>query len=146
MCIVIIRLSFLENDMLIGLETFFGVMYMFLTIPNLTKYIKYFTFINIIPTIFFIIVIHFIYIINIICIVFIIAWFARESSRTNTRIILPTIPIIILTPETDLECCICLEKGKENFVALKCNHSFHKNCILEWIKEKQTCPMCRIEI
>lgn len=23
-----------------------------------------------------------------------------------------------------------------------CNHAFHTHCILRWLKEKNTCPMC----
>lgn len=149
MCVVIIRICFLSNDTLIGFESFCGIMYMFLTIPNLTKYVKYFILFNIFFIIFFIIVVNYIYVINIVSNAFIIAWFARKANRPNNRITIPIVPILILVPlnsEDDLECCICLEKGKEDFVALKCAHSFHKNCILKWCKEKQICPMCRIEI
>jgi len=29
---------------------------------------------------------------------------------------------------------------------VKCGHFFHEKCILEWFKNNNTCPMCRIEI
>lgn len=42
-------------------------------------------------------------------------------------------------------CTICFWnlEAKENHVVLKCNHSFHKSCLFEWLRIKPTCPMCR---
>lgn len=48
-----------------------------------------------------------------------------------------------------LVCSICLEKtDEENGVILKCDHSFHLNCLLKWCsscknEKKYPCPMCR---
>ena len=45
-------------------------------------------------------------------------------------------------------CCICLseiEKGKEAML-LPCGHIFHSKCCLGWLKDNNTCPMCRFEI
>lgn len=45
-------------------------------------------------------------------------------------------------------CCICLseiQKGKET-ILLPCGHMFHSKCCLNWLKENNTCPMCRFEI
>ena len=45
-------------------------------------------------------------------------------------------------------CCICLseiEKGKETML-LPCGHMFHYKCCLNWLKNNNTCPMCRFEI
>ena len=45
-------------------------------------------------------------------------------------------------------CCICLneiKKGKET-ILLPCAHIFHYKCCLEWLKNNNTCPMCRYEI
>lgn len=44
-------------------------------------------------------------------------------------------------------CAICLE-GLSQELAKKwpnCRHSFHPDCILEWTKEKYTCPTCRVD-
>ncbi|KAK1259725.1 RING-H2 finger protein ATL32 [Acorus gramineus] len=27
-----------------------------------------------------------------------------------------------------------------------CEHMFHENCIITWMKKKQTCPMCRFNM
>lgn len=42
------------------------------------------------------------------------------------------------------ECLICYEPNMESeVVKLPCNHIFHKKCILQWFKLKNTCPLCR---
>ena len=39
-------------------------------------------------------------------------------------------------------CSICLEEMKE-YVFVKCGHSFHKECIGNWLIKKNNCPCCR---
>ena len=48
-------------------------------------------------------------------------------------------------PLINNECIICLDKYKQNEYKrdLKCNHSFHKDCLKEWTKDNNTCPICR---
>jgi len=44
------------------------------------------------------------------------------------------------------ECSICLEqyKKKEKIINLSCHHTFHAECIKEWLnKDNNTCPQCR---
>jgi RING-H2 zinc finger domain len=52
------------------------------------------------------------------------------------------------------ECSICLtthsgtlvEKVDENvipFIKLKCNHIYDEDCILTWLSQRKTCPICR---
>jgi len=44
----------------------------------------------------------------------------------------------------DNHCSICFEQyEKENYVAVKCGHTFHKDCIEKWLRIRQTCPLCR---
>ena len=47
--------------------------------------------------------------------------------------------------EFDLFCAICLEDCTfETLFRTKCKHSFHKECIYQWISTKnKTCPTCR---
>lgn len=43
------------------------------------------------------------------------------------------------------ECSICMENveiGTE-VTTLPCNHWFHKDCVVAWLKEHDTCPHCR---
>ena len=45
-------------------------------------------------------------------------------------------------------CTICLEdytKGEE-VVLCPCKHCYHKHCIKEWLKLKNSCPMCKLNI
>lgn len=47
-------------------------------------------------------------------------------------------------PLSDGECTICLETIKtDNGVSLPCKHSFHEDCIDDWLEVSPTCPICR---
>jgi Ring finger domain len=50
--------------------------------------------------------------------------------------------------EIGKECAVCLEKIKEGdaVATINCAHTFHSNCITEWGKYKQECPLCRSRI
>ncbi|GAV71969.1 zf-RING_2 domain-containing protein [Cephalotus follicularis] len=44
------------------------------------------------------------------------------------------------------ECRICLEEfvvGSDQFVRMPCNHVFHADCIVKWLKTSHLCPLCR---
>ena len=41
-------------------------------------------------------------------------------------------------------CPICLETDTEQ--KLKCNHSFHDECIRKWLKNNSSCPCCRTNV
>lgn len=42
-----------------------------------------------------------------------------------------------------MECAICLENTLKPFETLRCQHTFHKECINIWLSNHITCPMCR---
>ena len=48
----------------------------------------------------------------------------------------------------DDKCPICRDSTEEEseFIKIKCNHIFHKQCIFQWIKKSQSCPMCRTQL
>jgi hypothetical protein len=58
------------------------------------------------------------------------------------------IPAIPLTEPT--ECSICMSNiGNTRLMTVtRCNHCFHRNCLLKWkaIKANPTCPNCRVPI
>ena len=48
--------------------------------------------------------------------------------------------------QNDPECCICIDSIKEKEIIHKCNHCgkiIHYNCMNEWIKTNNNCPICR---
>ena len=48
----------------------------------------------------------------------------------------------------DKDCCICLCDFDDDceVCILMCNHILHKDCMIEWGKYKQSCPVCREEV
>ena len=43
-----------------------------------------------------------------------------------------------------IECCVCSDQlTLKTIVNLECGHSFCKDCIWRWTKDKNTCPCCR---
>ena len=45
-----------------------------------------------------------------------------------------------------MQCSVCLDKistDKEEQIKLGCRHTFHSDCVLLWLLEKATCPLCR---
>ncbi|KAH6961716.1 hypothetical protein BKA56DRAFT_532127 [Ilyonectria sp. MPI-CAGE-AT-0026] len=46
------------------------------------------------------------------------------------------------------ECTICIDEMKvgETVIYLPCNHWFHEDCVVLWLKEHNTCPVCRTPI
>ena len=54
-------------------------------------------------------------------------------------------------PSISDECCICLEgyKPGEVICAAKtdaCDHVFHEDCVREWLKNHDRCPLCRVNL
>ena len=43
-----------------------------------------------------------------------------------------------------MDCSICLEVIKKDYVTLRCKHSFHMDCIVKL--DKKCCPNCREDI
>ncbi len=44
------------------------------------------------------------------------------------------------------ECSICLDGFCNVIGVLPCGHSFHKECILKWVENKDSCPCCRDDL
>eukprot|EP00667_Euglena_gracilis_P013267 EG_transcript_13667 len=46
------------------------------------------------------------------------------------------------------ECPICMEEYTvgDRALPLPCHHAFHKDCVLTWLREHNTCPTCRHEL
>jgi hypothetical protein len=54
----------------------------------------------------------------------------------------------MLDGESKVECPICIDDMKEGDQAifLPCKHWFHEDCVVLWLKEHNTCPICRSPI
>lgn len=48
----------------------------------------------------------------------------------------------------ELSCSVCKDEFevKQNLITLPCKHNFHDECILPWLKERNSCPTCRYEL
>ena len=42
----------------------------------------------------------------------------------------------------DFICSICHENMLDDLRSTKCGHMFHPNCIMQWLKVKDSCPLC----
>lgn len=50
--------------------------------------------------------------------------------------------------EEDVKCVVCQEnfQNEDKFIRIPCNHMYHSDCILPWLKQHNTCPTCRYEL
>ncbi|XP_046887208.1 E3 ubiquitin-protein ligase SIRP1 [Hypomesus transpacificus] len=89
---------------------------------------------------------------------------ARPACPERRPSVITTIPEVAELPErktrfrrrnvmslsdADRVCLIChddLNKGASGIEELHCSHSFHSECIEEWLWRKQSCPTCRVQV
>lgn len=77
----------------------------------------------------------------------------RRGPPPTSRSALRTLPRVKVTAYDIVanegnECSICLsdlEAGK-TALRLPCNHCFHVDCIEDWLKKSNECPVCRFEL
>jgi hypothetical protein len=52
------------------------------------------------------------------------------------------------TQKEESSCPICLESFHPNCLLMyfECGHQFHSECSKRWLRQRSTCPVCRIEI
>jgi len=45
-------------------------------------------------------------------------------------------------------CAVCKDEFQieEECLLMPCNHHFHENCLIPWLKKRNSCPVCRYEL
>lgn len=46
----------------------------------------------------------------------------------------------------NLYCPICINRVGKKGYKTKCGHKYHTKCLLQWIMNNSTCPMCRAKL
>ncbi|XP_058115035.1 uncharacterized protein LOC131258027 [Magnolia sinica] len=75
-----------------------------------------------------------------------------KGSPPAAKSFIENLPSVVLTKE-DVEnnnaiCAVCKDgiSVEEQVKQLPCSHHYHKDCILPWLKIRNTCPVCRHEL
>lgn len=55
-------------------------------------------------------------------------------------------PRAVTDADEDRICPVCLAEMEEGTLVkeMPCRHLYHKNCLLEWLRTKNSCPVCRV--
>lgn len=68
----------------------------------------------------------------------------------NLISVLPQMDIKDLSkiPDEKKDCVICLTNYElnEKVIILPCTHMFHTDCLKDWFRNQDTCPMCKFKI
>ena len=79
----------------------------------------------------------------------------RQMNRDNPTdtAILNNLPETVIEDASKLDvekknCVICLEdfKNGDKATVLPCIHMFHSNCLQEWLKTQNSCPICKFKL
>ncbi|KAF7831677.1 E3 ubiquitin-protein ligase RING1-like [Senna tora] len=70
----------------------------------------------------------------------------RDSS--SEKVIASLNKVEVINCKSVKQCSICLEdfKGGDDVSGMPCKHVFHKDCIVQWLKESHVCPLCRFRM
>lgn len=51
-------------------------------------------------------------------------------------------------PEEKRNCVICMTQYEKDdkILTIPCCHLYHTECILDWFKTKNTCPICKFKV
>ena len=76
----------------------------------------------------------------------------RNNDHPTDREILNGLPEILIDTsklyEEKKKCNICLDEYKtgDKATILPCIHLFHTNCIKNWLKKQNSCPICKFKL
>ena len=52
-------------------------------------------------------------------------------------------PVQVLIPVPVIECAVCLSGFEDPVTLVKCHHSFCFQCLTQWFKKSNKCPLCK---
>tara|TARA_Y100001970_G_C14131053_1_gene801735 strand:- start:900 stop:1382 length:483 start_codon:yes stop_codon:yes gene_type:complete len=71
----------------------------------------------------------------------------NQNQSDNSKVISKIKKNIVSPKDIDKSssCSICLEEfnSEKEIAFLDCKHMYHMDCIIEWIKNEVSCPLCR---
>ncbi|XP_050208091.1 uncharacterized protein LOC126657444 [Mercurialis annua] len=55
---------------------------------------------------------------------------------------------VVVEDDDRVECRVCLEaiEVSESAIRMPCLHVYHQNCIVKWLHQRHSCPICRHEL
>ena len=70
----------------------------------------------------------------------------NRYNNSHRQTISLLIPILVVNSQND-ECSICMDTDNNSeWSILPCGHKFHGQCISQWLRSNQTCPICRLHM
>ena len=77
---------------------------------------------------------------------------AAGKERPTDETVIEALPCVAVEQklvDEGLTCAVCADEFQLNETRvnkLPCNHIFHNDCIVPWLKKQNTCPLCRAEL
>ncbi|KAL3844559.1 hypothetical protein ACJIZ3_001962 [Penstemon smallii] len=79
---------------------------------------------------------------------------ALKGSPPAAKLVVENLPMVVLTKEEVEEnnsaviCAVCKDEVAvgEKVIRMPCCHLYHGDCILPWLRIRNTCPVCRYEL
>ncbi|CAI2378760.1 unnamed protein product [Moneuplotes crassus] len=75
---------------------------------------------------------------------------ANQTALDDLKSVQITDEHLTLNPKTGQKespcCCVCTDEMQIEATILLCKHLFHTECIKEWFKSHNTCPICRSNV
>lgn len=68
-----------------------------------------------------------------------------ESFIESLKTVKPSKPILETIPSTCAICIVDFDMEKD-LTELPCGNWFHRDCVVQWLAMKNTCPLCRHEL
>lgn len=71
---------------------------------------------------------------------------APNRSHGSLQHALPSLVTTTTTTTTPTSTVVAMPPAEGGMVRLRCGHWFHKPCVVQWLSEQTTCPVCRKDV